>query len=121
MSESPVPVCPRCNQPLTPLSAHDRQHLALANNFPWVCGPCFAVSDGRELLPIESVKAQERAHFLGLIQSFRTIETPKSLQAICEGLRAGFAPGSDTRYAWAEVGPELLCALWETMERIGGA
>jgi hypothetical protein len=114
------PICPRCKQPFAPLTPHDRQQLALANNFPWVCPRCFAVSDGQSLLPIESVKAQERAHFLAIIQSLQTVTTPMTLLDICEGLRAGLAATSPTRHAWAEVAPELLRALWETMERIGG-
>jgi hypothetical protein len=57
---------------------------------------------------------------LALIQSFRTIETPRTLLEICEGFRAGLAATSPTRHAWAEVAPELLRELWATMERIGG-
>jgi hypothetical protein len=66
------------------------------------------------------VQAQERAHFLAIIQTLQPVATPQKLQAICEGLRAGFATTSPTRHAWGEVAPELLRALWETMERIGG-
>jgi hypothetical protein len=115
------PTCPRCSQPFAPLTAHDRQNLALANNFHWVCPQCLAVSDGGTLVPVERAQAQERSCFLALIQSFRTVASPAALQEICEGLRAALATGSEVRYAWANVAPEALRALWEAMERIGGA
>lgn len=115
------PPCPACKSPLVPLTPRNRQILALANDFPWLCCKCFAVIDGAQVRPIESVKAQERSHFLALIQSLRTIEASETLQECCEGLRAGFAPASAVRYAWAEVAPELLPELWGIMEKIGGA
>ena len=118
MSEAPH--CPKCNGSLDPLSAYDRQALAIANDFAWVCSQCRTVGDGIQMLSVESVKAQERAHYLAIVQSFRTIETPKTLREWCEGLRAALATDSTVRYAWANVGPELLRALWEAMERIGG-
>ncbi len=119
MSETPI--CPRCNQPFSSLSAHDRQALALAGSFRWVCGPCFGVGDDNGTIwSIATVKAQERSHFLAIIQTLRTVETPKTLQTICETFRSAFAPESQVRYAWAEVGPELLRELWAVMEKIGG-
>lgn len=121
MNETVILRCPNCNQPCVPLSPHDRQALALANSFSWFCPHCFAVSDGTGSYAIEDVKAQERAHFMAIIKSFQTITSPNTLLEICEGLRAGLASSSPTRHAWEEVAPELLHALWETMERIGGA
>jgi hypothetical protein len=119
MSETPT--CPRCNQPFVPLTTHDRRALALANSFPWVCRACLAVSDGSgALIALESALAQERSHYLAVIQTFRTVETRKTLLKICEGLRALFAPGSEVRYAWANVAPELLRELWAVMEKVGG-
>ncbi len=72
------------------------------------------------VMPLESVLAQERSHFLAIIETLRSIETPTTLIEICEGLRAGFAPGSQVRYAWANVAPELLRELWGVIDKIGG-
>jgi hypothetical protein len=71
-------------------------------------------------MPVELVQAQERAYYLAVIQTLRTVETRKTLLEHCEGLRAAFAPESEVRYAWANVGPELLRELWAVMEKIGG-
>jgi hypothetical protein len=111
MSETPI--CPNCKNPFAPLSAHDRQALALANSFPWVCPLCFAVSDGSgALMRLQDVEEQERSCYLALVQTLGTVETPKTLQEICEGLRAAFATGSPVRHAMANVAPELLRGLW---------
>jgi hypothetical protein len=71
-------------------------------------------------MPIERLQREERSHFLAIIQSFRTIETPQMLLEACEGLRAAFALGSQVRYAWANAAPELLRELWGVLDRIGG-
>jgi hypothetical protein len=72
------------------------------------------------LIPLESALAQERSHFLSLTRKFSLVEDPKTLQEICEALRAALATESPVRYAWANVGPELLWALWGAMEKMGG-
>jgi hypothetical protein len=118
---SKPPACPRCSEPLAPLSANDLRNLALANILPWGCHKCFAMSDGASIVPIANVQAQERAHFLGMIQTIGTVNSPVTLQEVCDGLRTALATGSAVRYAWANVAPEALRALWEAMERIGGA
>jgi hypothetical protein len=118
---SEVPICPRCNRLFVPLSEHNRQALALANNFPWWCPQCFAVPDGSGMLmSVESVQKQERPHFLAIINSLQTVKTRAVLQEACEVFRAAFATVSQVRYAWANVAPELLRELWGVMELIGG-
>jgi hypothetical protein len=103
------------------LSDHDRQALALAKCYPWVCHNCFAGldSDGK-LEPWEAQMNAERSYYLGVIQTLRSIETVKTLLEVCEELRAIFAAGSEMRYAWSGVAPELLHELWGVMDKIGG-
>ena len=62
----------------------------------------------------------ERSYYLGVIQTLRSIETVKTLLEVCEELRAIFAAGSEMRYAWSGVAPELLHELWGVMDKIGG-
>jgi hypothetical protein len=118
MSETPN--CPNCNRPLAEMSEHDRQGLALANYFPWACRPCFAVFDGNKLWSIPGVQADERDQMLAVVPPIRNAETPKVLKQICEWLRHQFATESQTRYAWANLAPELLRELWSAMDKIGG-
>jgi hypothetical protein len=95
--------------------------LALATSFPWICRLCYCLSDGNSPpIPFENVMAEERRHLLAFIRSLRTIETPKTLLKACENVRTFLATGSDERYAWANVSPELLRELWGVMEKIGG-
>ena len=119
MSEPPI--CARCNLPMARLSDHDRQALALAKCYPWVCHNCFAGldSDGK-LEPLDAQMNAERSYYLGVIQTLRSIETVKTLLEVCEELRAIFAAGSEMRYAWSGVAPELLHELWGVMDKIGG-
>jgi hypothetical protein len=117
---SNVPVCPHCNRLLTPLLDHDKQTLALASNFPWVCPTCLVLGDGATVVPLESAQGQERAWFLERACVLRRLTTPAELQAFCEGLRAGLTPDSPVRYAWANIGPELLRELWTALDRFGG-
>ena len=113
-----APQCPVCKGSLVPLSDHDRQALSLATDSPLVCPQCH---DSPQMSLVWDAKANERSNYLALIQSFRKIETAKTLQEHCEGLRAALATDSKVRYALAEVAPELFPVLWGVMEKIGGA
>jgi hypothetical protein len=107
---------------LVQLSDHDRQALALAKRYPWVCPHCHGgLDDAGNFESLWVRKTAERAHYLALAQTLRTVETPGTLAGVCEGLRAALAPGSEVRYAWADAAPELLRELWAVMEKIGGA
>jgi hypothetical protein len=120
-SEALRPLCPRCNHPVEPLSDHDRQALALAKRYPWVCAHCFAGLDNDgNFEPLELQKHTERTYYLGLIRTLGSIATAKTLLQVCEDLRAIFAIGSEVRYTWAEVAPELFRELWGVMDKIGG-
>jgi hypothetical protein len=116
-----VPICPNCEIPFNSFTERDQQALGLANTFLWICQRCHFLSDGNAApIPFEQVQCQERSHFLTIIQSLRTVETRKTLQEVCEGLRAAFATGSEVKYGWASVAPELLRELWAVMDKIGG-
>lgn len=117
-----TPICPNCQIPYAPLSEEDKRQLGLAKTYDLVCPRCFdARSDGRATPEFLFHQLNlERSHCLSLIQSLGSIETAPTLLEICEELRSVFAPDSQVRYAWANVAPELLRALWAVMAKIGG-
>jgi hypothetical protein len=119
---SDTPICPNCNIPYAALSKEDKRQLALAKQYHLVCPRCFAALGEGNSKP-ESLFDQlnlERSHYLGIIQTLRSIETARTLLEKYEVLRTIFAPDSKVRYAWANVAPELLRELWAVMAKIGG-
>jgi hypothetical protein len=119
---SDTPLCPNCNIPYVVLSKRDKRQLALAREYVLVCRRCFAALDKEDSTPefLFDQLSLERSYYLSLIQSFRSIETAKTLLKMCEDLRTLFAPDSNVRYAWAHVAPEMLRELWAVMDKIGG-
>jgi hypothetical protein len=115
-------LCPNCQIPYQPLSENDKRQLALAKSYERACPRCFFGLGEGDSTPENIFERQnfERSYYLGLIQTFRTIETAATLLQPCEVLRTALAPESQVRYAWANVAPEFLPELWAVMDKIGG-
>jgi hypothetical protein len=115
-------LCPSCAIPYVPFSVNDKRQLALAKDYERVCPKCFiGLADGDSTPEnLFARQSAERSYYLGIVESLRSIETAETLLLRCEVLRTALAPGSQVRYAWANVAPELLRELWAVMDRIGG-
>ena len=119
---SVTPLCPNCNIPYVVLSKRDKRELALAREYVLVCRRCFAALDKEDSTPefLFDQLSLERSYYLSLIQSFRSIETAKTLLKVCEDSANPLCTGQQCPVRVGTRAPEMLRELWAVMDKIGG-